>query len=197
MQKCVLLALLVQSCGLLLGQSYFGASGGGGLTGKVGLRAGATFEVQVRPHLWVQADLLYLRRYQQELFYEINPDEEYGRAAIDYLAIPVGIKGDLNLRHVVVYGLVAVQFSYGMQAQFISIADDEYVSEHFSLQELQLASWDVGVDLGAGIEKSIADRYKLFLEYRQYIGLVDLNRQRSNSLLNEGSVLLMGIRFRI
>lgn len=189
------------TCTLLLfinlgkAQVYLGLSGGGGLSGRVGLRASVPFELEIKKHLWLYGEFVYSRHFSRDVFYEIYPEADYGQAAMDYFSVPLGLKIDMELKPFTVYGIVAAQLAYGAHIELLTLIDEEYVTEHIGFRKAMLRQWDFGLSLGGGFEKNISNRYKLFLEFRHFLGLVDINPNRNLALYNEGSVIDLGIRF--
>jgi opacity protein-like surface antigen len=159
---------------------------------------GATFETRLHKFIWLQTDLLYVRRYQKDVYYKASGAESLDHIALDYIALPVGVKFDLDLEHIKLYGVLGVQLAYGMQVEVLFAPEAVPLNgQNLAFEEVGLRSWDAGLSLASGFEKMINNRYKLFLEYRYYLGITSLNSMHPVELFNEGGVLNIGIRFRL
>jgi len=55
-----------------------------------------------------------------------------------------------------------------------------------------LRGWDFGLVSGLGVEKTISEGKKIFVEFRYQIGLLNISRQPSRKAFNQGKAVNIG-----
>lgn len=191
-----LLVLCALSSYAVFAQPYVGLTGGAGLSSQIGLRVGITTEWALnRGNLSLQSEWVYLQRNSKELVRKLPDDRRYWLVTIDYVSAPLLFKAKLDWEPVALYAVAGPEISYavGVQANYDEAGG--IFREKLSFDQLDLNRWDVGLCLGIGVEKIIRNRKKIFLDYRYYLGLRDLDNTSGNDIFHEGKVLTMGFVF--
>lgn len=192
-QPTPLLVLLFFCLNLSLNaQSYIGLSGGGGLTPEVFFRAAIPVEVPVHQNVSLRSELVYIQRANRDILLKLIGDRDYWQATISYVEIPVLAQMHLDIKTFSIYALIGPKFGFGVRIAANYSEGNVLYEERLSFNEKGIRRFDVGVNLGAGLEKRIVKDRKIFMEYRYYLGLSDINTDSSNTIYNQGQVFNLG-----
>lgn len=180
-----------------LSQRYIGIVGGAGLTSQVGLRVGLTAEWKLgrSANLSFQPEWTYLQRGNKELIRKLPGDRRYWLVTTEYMAMPMLFKARLDWQPVALYLLAGPEISYATSVQANYDEAGGIYREKLSFDQVDLRRWDMGATFGIGVEKTIRNRKKIFLDFRYYLGLKDLDTDDNSDVFHEGKVLNMGIVF--
>ena len=173
-------------------QNYLGLSGGGGLATEVGFRAAAIGEFPVNAVLCLQTEVVFIQRANWEIIQRLNQDIDYRQVVISYIELPLLAKFNLDLNAVSLYGLLGLKLGYGVNMAGNYVEDGLIISEKLSFDEKYIEQFDMGLNLGVGIEREISKARKIFIDYRYYLGLYDIDREADSEIYNAGSVVNMG-----
>lgn len=173
-------------------QSYIGIAGGGGLTSEVGLRAATIAEFKVNSFLSFQPEFTYVQRTNQEIIRRLNPNRDYRQVIIDYFEIPLLAKFQVSVNSFRVVALMGPKVSYGMNMKANFVTENRITSEKISFEERGIDRFDVGLNLGVGIDKTISKNRKIFIDIRYYLGIYDIDTWEDSEIFNQGPVVNLG-----
>ena len=66
------------------------------------------------------------------------------------------------------------------------------VNQKIVLEDIEVLAWDIGMNLGIGLEKNISNDKKIFVEFRYYLGMKDLFPKGETEIYNEGKSFNLG-----
>lgn len=187
----LLVLFIVASC-QLNAQLFVGLSGGGGISSEVLFRAAIPAEVSLNKTISIRTELVYIQRENRDVLQKLNGDRSYWQPVISYLELPILAKAHLDFKSISVYALAGPKFGYGIKLAANYLEDNTFYEEHFSFSDKGIHQWDIGLNLGFGLEKRINKNRKIFVDYRYYLGLYDLDKDASTSIFNQGQVINLG-----
>jgi hypothetical protein len=173
-------------------QNYVGLSGGGGLATEVGFRTAAIGEFPVNSILSIQTEVVFIQRANWEIIQRLNQDIDYRQVVVAYIELPLLAKFSLDLNAISLHGLLGVKLGYGINMVGNYVEDGSIISEKFQFDEKNIEQFDMGLNLGFGIEREISKARKIFIDYRYYLGLYDIDKEADSEIYNAGSVVNMG-----
>ena len=172
-------------------QHYAGISGGAGLTFELGIRAAAVSEIPLTSFLSIEAQIAFSQRPNRELVWRLNPDIDYRQAMIEYIEVPVLAKFNVNVNSFSVAAYIGPNISYGLKVRASSL-QPEFTTEKIPFEELNLSRFDMGLNLGVGLDKTISKNRKIFLVYLFYLGLKDIDQNQFSEMYNQGAFVNLG-----
>jgi len=192
MRKFVVLPLLLCWIPFLANtQTYLGLSGGGGFPAEVAFRGGLQMERQVSEVLYLRGALAFLQIENPDVVALLPRDKQYLQAVISYLEFPLQVKLQLDMDVFSIYGLLGPQVAYGTGLNTTFRLDNRYFGESLRVRDW-LRGWDLGLVSGMGVEKTISEGKKIFVEFRYQIGLLNISRQASREAFNQGKAVNIG-----
>jgi len=175
------------------GQTYLGLSGGADLYDQVDFRAAGVIEWSKNPVYSWQTEIVYAKRENVSLLQLLPQNTNYIRPVISYVEIPFLIKLKLNIPGANLFALVGPKIGYALAAYSSLYKENgELINQKIVLEDLEVASWDIGMSLGAGLEKNISNDKKIFIEFRYYLGMKDLFPSGEAEIYNEGKSFNLG-----
>ena len=177
---------------LLSGQLSSGIMGGGSLSDQVIVRGAIPFEIQRNDLLSYQVELAFSLRGNKKVLRQIDFNAERAAKSISFVEIPLLVKVGLPVENIKPYLVGGVQFGYGLNVRTEYRRGTEYFKESYSFEEANLSRYDGGVTFGVGLLKTIAKERSIFIDFRYYLGLVNLDRSNSAEIYNEGVTLSLG-----
>lgn len=192
MLRLLLLFVLLMGCWSLDAQTYVGIIGGGGLNSNVGLRAGVQAKRSFKNWLSGQTEIAFTNRSNAGIVQRLPGDLDYRRATISYLELPVLAKWNLDIASFRFFALTGLSVEYAVAIRATHLMEENYLSEKISFQDIDLQRFDYGLTLGAGVEWKISRAKKVFVDFRHYLGLADLDPSENGTLFNEGTVIQIG-----
>ena len=178
----------------LISQTYVGLTGGGGLGIEEIAKGGIPLEKQINDFLILNTELAFTIRQNQSIIGKIKTPADIYFVRLSYLELPILAKFILPFKDIQPYAEFGLQFGYGLKIWYHYRNDRMWFRNNYSFHNAALNRFDGGILLGAGIEKKLAQRQKLFIRLRHYIGLIDLD-QSSNHIYNQGLILSIGCLF--
>lgn len=190
---CISITLLMLNISQAQSQSFLGLSGGADIYEQVDFRVAGVFESERSNWFSWQTELVYVKRENIGLLQYLPNDREYIRPIVSYLAIPLLAKIKMDISGANLYALVGPQFSLAT-ATYASVwlENGQLLNKTFLLKDLGLTQWDFGANLGIGIEKVISKDRKIFIEFRYYLGIIDLANKQEYPIYNEGKSFNLG-----
>ena len=176
----------------VLGQHYLGISGGGGINTDVLFRAAIPYEYSLSPQLSSQTELSYIQRENRALLQRLIGERNYRQAALSYLELPILLKAKMSVKSFSVYVLAGPKLGYGLRFSANYLEDSKLLEQRFDFDEEHIGRFDFGFNLGGGIEKRISKDRKIFIDYRFYLGLFDIDRLDETEVFNQGHVFNLG-----
>lgn len=177
----------------LKAQYYLGLSGGGGISGEVFFRAAIPAEAELTQTLSIRSEVVYVQRENRDLLIKLIGDRNYWQATISYLEIPVLAKAHLHLKSLSIYVLAGPKVGYGIRLAANYSEGSVLFEERFDFDEKEIHRLDFGLNLGFGLEKRINKNRKIFIDYRYYLGLSDIDSGApTNNIYNQGQVFNLG-----
>lgn len=188
----LLLPVLIGCVSNSYGQNYLGLSGGGGFSPTVGFRAGVVAEWKHKPNMVFLTEATYLQRTSPEILRKLDRNRGYHLATIDYISLNFLLKIQLDLEPIGLYAVVGPDISFGARAYARYSSDGNIVIDRLKFDELALRRWDAGVCIGGGIEKEIRKRRRIFFDVRYYLGIIDIDKDTTGDIFNEGTFFNLG-----
>lgn len=176
----------------LRAQSYVGLSGGGGINSEVLFRAAIPAEIPINQTLSVRTELVYIQRENRDVLQKLNGDRNYWQPVISYLELPVLAKAHLRIKSMSIYAVAGPKLGYGIKLAANYLEDNTFYAERFDFRKEKLHQLDIGLNFGFGLEKRINKDRKIFVDYRFYLGLYDIDQSSSTSIFNQGQVFNLG-----
>lgn len=197
MYRVLLLFLSFLFLPSLSAQSYLGLAAGAGLGESTGLRASIPFEYRFSPYLSILSEFNLVQRRNRELIrpLEDTEDRQYRQGMFNYISVPVLAKFQLPFGKINPYASIGPEIAYALNVFTYYIEGHQIFSERRSFADLSARRWDFGLNFGLGFEHPTGDRHKIFLEYRFYLGVMDVISAAEREVYNEGSSLVMGFCF--
>ena len=174
-------------------QKYLGISAGADLYETVDFRGAASFEWQQANALSFQTEVALVRRENYNLLAFLPLNEDYIRPNITYIEIPFLVKFKMRIDDTAIYALAGPKIGWGLSV--VSSKWDEKgqpIQIPIRWEELPIQRWDFGLTAGLGFEKLISNDKKIFLEFRYYLGITDLNTSKESDVYNEGKLINLG-----
>ncbi len=174
-------------------QTYIGLSGGADLYDQVDFRAAGVIEWVKNDFYSWQTEVIYVKRENLDLLQLLPQNGNYVRPVISYIEVPFLFKMKLNIPGANLYALVGPKIGYALAA-YSSLwkENNQVVQEKLVLEDLEVAGWDFGMNLGMGLEKHITNEKKIFIEFRYYLGVKDLFPGQETGVYNEGKSFNLG-----
>jgi hypothetical protein len=177
----------------LTGQSmYIGISGGGGLPNEVLIHGGVPVEIPLKEHFSLQIEAVYIQRENFDLLPKLPRGRNYIRPVISYMEFPVLGKWKLPFEIVDLYAVAGPKVGYGIHLSSTFEEDNILYAQRFSFTEEGVSRFDIGLSVGAGVEKVISRGRKLFVDFRYYLGLHNINSQPGEEIFNNGKAFALG-----
>ena len=173
-------------------QNYLGIAGGGGLTGDVGLRAAVVAEFPVNSFMSFQSEVVFVQRANAEIIRRLDPDRDYRQVVLSYLELPLMVRFKLDLDAVELFALLGIKAGYSVDMRANYVEEGSLSSEKLSFNTNKIDRFDVGLSLGVGLEKVISKYRKIFIDYRYYLGLYNIDEVPNAEIFNQGSVVNLG-----
>lgn len=174
-------------------QTYIGLSAGADLYDQVDFRVAGLIEWSKNDLYSWQTELIYVKRENVSLLQLLPPNNNYIRPIISYIEVPFLFKIKLNLQGAKLFALVGPKIGYAMAAYSTLYKENgQYDRQVIKLKDLEVVGWDIGMSLGAGLEKDISRGKKIFVEFRYYLGMKDLFPQGETEIYNEGKSFNLG-----
>ncbi|MEL7118922.1 MAG: outer membrane beta-barrel protein [Bacteroidota bacterium] len=174
-------------------QKYLGISAGADLYESVDVRLAAAYEWERTNALTLQFEIAYVRRENYSLLPFLPVNENHIRPQINYLELPILMKFKMHIEETAIYAIAGPKLGWGLSiASTRSNERGEYIIVPLEWEELPIQRWDFGVSVGLGFEKRISNEKKIFLEFRYYLGITDLNTSNENDVYNEGKLINLG-----
>jgi hypothetical protein len=186
-------SLFFISSSSLRGQTFIGLSAGADLYDQVDFRAAAVMEWSKNDLYSWQTELIYVKRENVSLLQLLPQNSNYVRPIISYVEVPFLFKIKLNLQGARLYALLGPKIGYALAAySTIWKENGQLLKQEIRLEDIEVAGWDIGMNLGAGLEKEISQGKKIFVEFRYYLGMKDLFPQGETEIYNEGKSFNLG-----
>lgn len=134
----------------------------------------------------------YLQRTSPEILRKLDRNRGYHLATIDYISLNFLLKIQLDLEPIGLYAVVGPDISFGARAYARYSSDGNIVIDRLKFDELALRRWDAGVCIGGGIEKEIRKRRRIFFDVRYYLGIIDIDKDTTGDIFNEGTFFNLG-----
>ena len=176
----------------LSAQSYIGLSGGGGINSEVLFRTAIPAEIPINQTLSIRSELVYIQRENRDILLKLNGDRNYWQPVISYLELPILAKAHLHINSLSIYALAGPKFGYGIKLAANYLEDNTFYEERFHFSDEGIHQFDFGLNFGFGLEKRINKDRKIFVDYRFYLGLYDIDQAASTSIFNQGQVFNLG-----
>jgi hypothetical protein len=140
-----------------------------------------------------QTELIYVKRENVSLLQLLPPNNNYIRPVISYVEIPFLFKVKLNLPGGNLFAVVGPKVGYAVAAYSSLFKENgQLVNQLIKLADIEVLGWDIGMNLGAGLEKDISNGKKIFIEFRYYLGMKDLFPKGEAEIYNEGKSFNLG-----
>lgn len=172
--------------------AYVGISGGGGLPDEVLIHGGVPVEIPVREHFSIQLEAVYIQRENFDLLAKLPAGRNYIRPVVSYLEFPLLGKWKLPFEIVDLYGIAGPKVGYGIHLGSTYEEDNILYAERLSFQREGVHRFDIGVSVGVGVEKVISRGRKLFVDFRYYLGLHNINSLPGEEVFNNGKTFALG-----
>jgi hypothetical protein len=172
-------------------QSYLGISGGGSISSEVVFRAAIPFEWSFGEHFSLQTEAVYLQRENRKLLLKLIGEEDYLQPTISYFGLPVLAKGKMNVGSFGLYALGGFKAGFGTSISTNS-GSSPLRKERFKFEDLTIRRFDFGLNGGLGLEKHISNGRKIFVDYRIYLGLFDIDASSDSEIYNFGRTISLG-----
>ena len=192
LSSLVVLLLLFVAKSPLHSQHYLGVSGGGGINTEVVFRAAVQHEVSLSQNVSLQTELAYIERENRELLLRLIGKKNFRHAKISYLELPIFVKAKMPVKSIQLYALAGAKIGYGLRLSASYLEDSRLIEERLQFGEQHVSHFDFGLNLGAGIEKTINKDRKIFIDYRFYLGLLDIDQLAETDIFNQGHVFNIG-----
>ncbi len=174
-------------------QNHLGLSAGADLYEQVDFRVALMVEIQDNDWLSWQAEFVYIKRENLDIIQLLPAERDFIRPVISYFYLPILMKAKLEIPGANMYALLGPKIGRAAAVYSTLVSEDKsVVNETFELNELGLGQWDFGLSLGIGLEKEITRNKKIFIEFRYYLGLTDINQLTEDSIYNEGKSFNLG-----
>lgn len=173
-------------------QTYLGLSGGGGISTEVLFRAAIPVEIPINQTISLRTEFVYIQRENRDVLLKLNGDRHYWQPVISYFEWPVLAKAHLHIKSMSFYALAGPKLGYGFKLAANYLEDNTFYEERFDFSDKDIHHWDVGLNVGFGLEKRINKNRKIFVDYRYYLGLFDIDKGASTSIYNQGQVFNLG-----
>ncbi len=114
---------------------------------------------------------------------------------LEYIRVPLLVKYTIPAQHFNVIGLVGPNPGVGIKLKSGETNHTFNYTDFQTLdfQEQDIKQFDLGLLLGIGIEKIIANRFKTKLSFRYNLGLIDIMESAESKFYSRGYSLDMGI----
>lgn len=173
-------------------QSYLGVSGGGGFRGQVIFRAGVPLEVTLNGNVHLQLEAAYVQRENRFLLGILPSRRKYLQPVLTYVEMPVLLKWRLPFEVVDFFLLAGPQVGYALRLSSTFEEDKLIFAESLNFSESGVNRLDAGLLMGVGLEKVIAQRRKIFLDLRYYLGLYNIHAGSGEAVYNSGATFALG-----
>lgn len=174
-------------------QTFLGLSAGADLYDQVDFRAAGVLEWSKNELFSWQTELIYVKRENVSLLQLLPQSSNYIRPIISYIEVPFLFKIKLNLQGAKLFAIVGPKVGYALAAYSTLWKENgELVRQQIKLEDIEVVGWDIGMNLGAGLEKDISNGKKIFIEFRYYLGMKDLFPQGETEIYNEGKSFNLG-----
>ena len=177
-----------------LGQPYLGLSGGGDISTGLLFRAGMPCELMVSDYFSIQTEIAYVQRENNRILLNLSGERDYRHASVSYMEMPILVKFNLPLQALSLYGLAGPGLSYGLQLSADYSTGNHILRERLSFEREEIARRDWGFHLGAGFEKEIINGRRIFLDFRYYFGLTNLDLTGRHDLYYQSRGLNLGFK---
>ena len=178
-------------------QTYIGLMGGGSISLDEIAKGGIPAEFQIKEYLAVRIEPSFTVRQKQELIRKINHSKDIFLVRMSYLELPMMAKFSFPLEGIRPYATLGLQIGYGLKLWYNHRSDGHWQKEDFSFQLADLSRLDGGITIGAGMETHLVQKQKLFIDFRYYLGLLDIEKASNSRIYNQGLILSIGCLFPI
>jgi len=123
----------------------------------------------------------------------LNPDFDHFAGRVSYVVLPLEYQYYLPFKKFRLGVFGGPYFGYGLKASILKRVDDfNFEKIDLDFEEQGIRRFDVGVQIGTGLELELPRSKRMFLRVNYALGLVDLDRG-STSTYQEGVGVLMGL----
>ncbi len=192
LRQFLMLGLIVFFVRCGFAQVYTGLSGGGGLDGRVSLRATIPVDVLVSRTVSVQSALVFTQQHNAQIVAKLGNERDYLRTTIWYAGIPVMVKARFVGNAISIYALAGPQVNYGFDFSASYVEVGYYKRQKLKFKELAISRLDIGVNAGLGLEKEISNRCKIFAELLILFNFYDIDNNTMSEIFNEGKIFNLG-----
>lgn len=170
-----------------------GVGTGGSFSTDTPFRLFLPVEKKIKDYLALQIEPGLVIRGNPAVIQKIAPYSESALGIISYLHLPVLVKGRLRTPNFKLYTTVGIEAAWGIKLSTNPFNDNMIFQKLISFEEAGLLQYDLGVCGGFGIEHVIRQGKIVFLDYRYYLGLIDLDSYTDISIYNQGHAFCLGI----
>ncbi|HMQ49711.1 MAG TPA: hypothetical protein PKA00_19670 [Saprospiraceae bacterium] len=174
-------------------QTYLGIGAGGSFSTDTPFRLFLPLGYEVKDHFSIQMEPGLIIRGNPSVIQKFAPDSDAALGIISYLHLPLLLKGRLNTPHFSLYATVGVEAAWGVKLSINYIDESMTFQNYLSFQDAGILQYDLGACGGIGIETSIRNGKIIFLDYRYYLGLIDLDPYTDISIFNQGHAFCLGL----
>ncbi len=188
---CFLLVLLASAT--LQAQSRIGLSLGGDFGSDVLFRAALPVEIPLNATFSLRPELAFTQRKSLAVIQNMDRERRYFSATMAYLELPVLLQAELHVQSWSLFGFFGPSASFGLRAAAWFREMGRMKTEQLSWSGANIHRFDLGLYAGLGAEKTLPDGYVLFLDFRYYLGLLNLNaRPGGAAIYHQGRAFTLG-----
>ena len=173
-------------------QAYIGVNGGGDPFSDVMIRGAASYEWPLKKAIYFQVELAFAHRGNPGIIQKLDIEKQYVQSSFKYIEIPFLMKFKLESNSFALYAIAGPKIAYGVDLSASYTDGRGFYEEHLSYSTLGINRFDFGFNAGAGIEKIISRDRKIFLDFRVYLGLYDVDYNPNTEIYNQGKVVNLG-----
>jgi len=174
-------------------QTRLGLSLGGDFGSAVGFRGGLPLENPLSSVFSLRQELSFTQRQVPAVLQNLDRERRYFSATTGYVELPLLVKAELRLQSWSLFGLFGPSVGFGMRATAWYREMGRLHIEKLNWGEADLRRFDFGLFAGLGGQKTLPDGYVLFLDFRYYLGLLNLNlRPEGAAIYHQGKAFTLG-----
>jgi hypothetical protein len=177
----------------LSAQLYLGGTAGSSILYPGYLRANLTLEYALSSNFSIRTGPGFTIRSNRALVRKIELDPDISSASSSYWSLPVNLKGQLGFKKFQLYGLAGLELGIGHRVYYVYIKEKNYYNGRSSFRSFGLNNFDLGVNAGFGIQRLVGKGRIIFMDYRFYLGLTDLDPADALTIYNESQGLSVGM----
>ncbi|MEZ5038260.1 MAG: outer membrane beta-barrel protein [Saprospiraceae bacterium] len=189
------LPLLFLSLVEIANAQRFGLSGGASVNPITSLRVSGIMELDMGNWLSIQPEIAYFRKGHPSLIDRLSEiQSDFGYGALDMISCPILFKLKMEREDFAAYLLAGPELSFGYAALAVYVLEDgAYQREHIPINRYAVKHWDLGVTIGLGLEKHIRQEQRIFMDFRYYLGLNNINIDQRSVLYLEAFYFNFGM----